>query len=223
MSVAFRQSVEKMPEAPLNLRSQGSAVLIIDVQNDMCSPDGVYARHGLECPSIPPLLGPLGDLLGSCRRLGVRLINVRTEYECDESGNPLQAVLHFEKRPFLKKEGLRPGTWGAQTVEGLPPPDDEILKGFSFSSFYRTNLENLLRELDIETLILTGIYTNYCVQATAMDAYQRNFRVVVAHDMMTTWDPEVGRGALKTLSTFADVIGAEEVLRHLGKVGQKHD
>jgi ureidoacrylate peracid hydrolase len=76
-------------------------------------------------------------------------------------------------------------------------------------------LDNLLRELKSETVILTGVYTNYCVQATAFDAYQRNFRVVMAHDMMTTWDSEVHRGVLKGLTGFTNVLSAEDILESL--------
>lgn len=217
VSEDFRQSVGEFPTVPLKLRPESSAVFLIDVQNDFCLPEGVYARHGLECPGIPALLKPLQDFLSACTKLGVRLINVRTVYECGPDGAPLEAGLHLENRPFLKREGLRPGSWGAETVDGFPPPDHEVLK-VRFSSFHGTDLEGLLRSLEVETVILTGVYTNYCVQATAFDAYQRNFRVVMAHDMMTTWDPEVHRGVLKGLSGFANVLSGEEVLECLKAV-----
>ena len=95
--------------------------------------------------------------------------------------------------------------------EGFSGFDLEIVK-VRFSSFFGTDLEEQLRALNIETVILTGVYTNYCVQATAFDAYQRNFRVVMAHDMMTTWDAEVHRGVLKGLSGFTNVLSAREIL-----------
>ena len=131
-----------------------------------------------------------------------------------QAGIPLEAGLHLESRPFLRKEGLRPGSWGAETVDLLPEPDDEVVK-VRFSSFLGTPLEKLLRSLDIETVVLTGVYTNHCVQATAFDAYQRDFRVVMVHDMMTTWDPEVHRGVLKGLSGFTHVTSSESVLESL--------
>ncbi len=208
------------PAAQLSLQPQGSAVLIIDVQNDMCSANGIYAQNGLECPSISPMLKPLRNFLEACRKLKVTLINVRTEYACDEEGRPIHAALHLENRPFLKEGGLRPDTWGAQTVEHLPTPDHEIVKDFSFSSFFRTDLEPLLRQLRIKTLVLTGIYTNYCVQSTAMDAYQRNFRVAVIHDLVTAWDKDVELGSLKTLSGFAHVIKSSEALHLLENEGR---
>jgi ureidoacrylate peracid hydrolase len=214
LSEEFRQAVGDFPKIPLSLCPESSVVLIIDVQNDFCMAEGIYAQHGLECPSIPALLERLTEFLNQCKRLGVRLINVRTVYECGPDGTPLEAGLHLESRPFLKREGLRPDSWGVKTVDGLPAADREITK-VRFSSFYGTDLENLLRELETETVIMTGVYTNYCVQATAFDAYQRNFRVVMAHDMMTTWDSEVHRGVLKGLSGFTNVMSAQNILESL--------
>ena len=49
------------------LEPQSTAVLIIDVQNDFCLPEGIYARNGLACPSIPALLEPLRDFLVAAR------------------------------------------------------------------------------------------------------------------------------------------------------------
>ncbi len=215
MNDEFHQAVGDFPAVPLKLEPQSTAVLIIDVQNDFCLPEGVYARNGLACPSISALLEPLRDFLVAARKARARLINIRTVYECDASGNPLEAGLHLESRPFLRKEGLRPGSWGAATVDLLPEPDDEVVK-VRFSSFLGTPLEELLRSLDIETVVLTGVYTNHCVQATAFDAYQRDFRVVMAHDLMTTWNPEVHRGVLKGLSGFTNVTNSESVLESLG-------
>ncbi len=214
MNKEFRQAVGEFPDIPLKLESQSTAVLIIDVQNDFCLSDGVYSRNGLACPSIPELLEPLGGFLVEVKKMGVRLINIRTVYECDEGGSPLEAGLHLDSRPFLRKEGLRPDSWGAKTVDCLPDFDDEVVK-VRFSSFFGTSLEALLKHHCIETVVLTGVYTNYCVQATAFDAYQRNFRVVMAHDMMTTWDPDVHRGVLKGLSGFTNVTSAESVLSGL--------
>jgi ureidoacrylate peracid hydrolase len=213
MNDSFRQAVGDFPRIPLTLRPESTAVLLIDVQNDFCAPEGIYARNGLECPGIPALLGPLAEFLAASKQSGARLINVRTEYACGPDGAPVEAGLHIESRPFLKEDGLRPGSWGARTVEGegFSGFDLEIVK-VRFSSFFGTDLEERLRALNIETVILTGVYTNYCVQATAFDAYQRNFRVVMAHDMMTTWDAEVHTGVLKGLSGFTNVLSAREIL-----------
>lgn len=220
MKKEFRQAVGDFPEIPLKLESQSTAVLIIDVQNDFCLSDGVYSRNGLACPSIPDMLEPLRSFLVEMKGMGVRLINIRTVYECDESGSPLEAGLHLDSRPFLREEGLRPGSWGAETVDGLSDFDDEIVK-VRFSSFFGTSLEALLKHHNIETVVLTGVYTNYCVQATAFDAYQRNFQVVMAHDMMTTWDPDVHRGVLKGLSGFTNVTSAESILSGLKPLSVK--
>ena len=159
MNDSFRQAVGDFPRIPLTLRPESTAVLLIDVQNDFCAPEGIYARNGLECPGIPALMGPLAEFLAASKQSGARLINVRTEYACGPDGAPVEAGLHIESRPFLKEDGLRPGSWGARTVEGegFSGFDLEIVK-VRFSSFFGTDLEEQLRALNIETLILTGVY-----------------------------------------------------------------
>ncbi len=150
MNDSFRQAVGDFPRIPFTLRPESTAVLLIDVQNDFCAPEGIYARNGLECPGIPALLGPLAEFLAASKQSGARLINVRTEYACGPDGAPVEAGLHIESRPFLKEDGLRPGSWGARTVEGegFSGFDLEIVK-VRFSSFFGTDLEERLRALNI--------------------------------------------------------------------------
>ena len=65
MNDSFRQAVGDFPRIPLTLRPESTAVLLIDVQNDFCAPEGIYARNGLECPGIPALMGPLAEFLAA--------------------------------------------------------------------------------------------------------------------------------------------------------------
>jgi nicotinamidase-related amidase len=107
-------------------------------------------------------------------------------------------------RPFLRTEGLRRGTWGAEVVAEMPPPDYEVEKT-RYSAFHNTSLEPLLRGLSVDTVMLAGVITNVCVEATARDAFHRDFRVVVLRDCVSGFSRELHDASLRTMAIFTRV------------------
>ena len=72
------------------------------------------------------------------------------------------------------------GSWDGAFIDELKPNEDDfIIKKHRFSAFYNTQLEDVLREIDIETLVVAGIATNVCVESTIRDAFYRDFNVFV--------------------------------------------
>lgn len=79
------------------------------------------------------------------------------------------------------------GTWGAQIVDDLHHDEtDHYLTKRRFSAFFATDLDLLLRELDVRTAIITGVMTNICVRATVHDASFHGYRVIVPSDCGAT-------------------------------------
>ena len=92
---------------------------------------------------------------------------------------------------------------GAPLARALPPADDDysILKP-QHSAFYNTPLEVLLRQLGIDTVILTGTAGDSCVLASAIDARMRGFDVVVPRDCIASITAQRNRNALAVLKTM---------------------
>ncbi|HID11347.1 MAG TPA: cysteine hydrolase, partial [Candidatus Latescibacteria bacterium] len=89
---------------------------------------------------------------------------------------------------------------GAEVVQELAPQDgDLVIPKVSYSGFFRTDLEDRLRELGVEKLIITGCVTNICVLYTAVDALMRGYEVEVPEDCVAALDEEDGRFALKQI------------------------
>jgi nicotinamidase-related amidase len=83
------------------------------------------------------------------------------------------------------------GTWGAEIApELLPAATDYSLTKRRYSAFFGTELEALLRELRVDTVLLTGVATNGCVRHTAADAFFHGFTVVVVTDCVESRDEE---------------------------------
>ena len=83
------------------------------------------------------------------------------------------------------------GTPGAQTDPALrPKPGEPVIPKHTFGGFYGTHLDELLKERGIDTLILTGVCTDICIQHTAGDAFSRGYKVMVPKDATAALTPE---------------------------------
>jgi len=85
-------------------------------------------------------------------------------------------------------------------------PGDYHLYKRRYSAFYATGLDELLRELKIEAVILTGVLTNICIQHTAADAYYRGYKVIVPEDCV---DALTNKEQADSLAFMKRMYGAE--------------
>jgi len=98
-------------------------------------------------------------------------------------------------------------------VDEVAPRDDEpVVRKPRISAFYGTELESILHARDIDTLVLTGVATNFVVESTARYAADTDFRTVVLEDCCGAFDPEEHAGAIRSLSHLVEISSAEEFL-----------
>ncbi len=91
-------------------------------------------------------------------------------------------------------------SWGSQVVDELAPQDkDYVIFKRRYSGFFATELDLLLREINIETLIITGTVTNICVYFTAVDAYMRGYKIIIPRDCVIALNKDDQEIALKQL------------------------
>ena len=101
------------------------------------------------------------------------------------------------------------GTKGAQVIPELKPTKkDYIIEKRTYSSFYETGLDPLLRSLyngeGVKTLILCGLHTNICVRHTAADAFFRGYRLIIAEDGVEAFTKKDHEEGLKYLEYVYD-------------------
>jgi len=163
-----------------------------------------------EMSSAKDILPNLKRLINKCRSLDVPIIYFTQAYRLDGSNLGLAGALsnlEYPPKGFVAGEG----TLGVKIFDELKPLKKDILiKKSRYSGFYATDLEPILRQLDCDTLLITGVVTDCCVNATAFDAFQRNFKVIVISDCTSARSEEAHKITLKTISR---VIG--EVSNHL--------
>lgn len=95
------------------------------------------------------------------------------------------------------------GTWGSQVIDELKPqPEDYIIPKRRYSGFFGTQLELILRELAVDTVIITGVLTNICVFFTAVEAKALTYRVIVPRDSVVSTSVEENNWALHQMKDF---------------------
>jgi nicotinamidase-related amidase len=107
------------------------------------------------------------------------------------------------------------GTPGAEIIPELQAtPEDFVLPKRTYSSFYETGLDPLLRQFDVDTLVLTGQHTNICLRHTTAEAFFRGYEVIVPRDGVEAISDEDHQSGLKYLETIykTDLPYTKEVL-----------
>ena len=142
------------------------AVIVVDMQKDFCYPDGkLYAGDG-----VKEIFSPLRDAIEKARG-EMPIIFTQDWHRKDDPEFkiwPPHCVMNTE---------------GAEVIDELDPrEDDYYVKKRRYSAFYGTDLDLLLRELKVDTLILSGVLTNICVLHTAADAASRGYKVKLLKD-----------------------------------------
>lgn len=144
------------------------AIIVVDMLKDNLkeSPRNPFFQEG------KAIIPNLQRLLEEGRKKGVPII-----FACDSF---LEGDFIFKGR--MKIHSLR-GTRGAEVIDELKPePTDIILPKRRFSAFFKTDLDQTLRVLGIDTLVVTGITTEVCVLMTAMDGLCHDFSVILLED-----------------------------------------
>lgn len=145
------------------------AIIIVDMQKDFFVEPN---RHELLNSQILP---NLKKLLEFARKIHLPIIHVITLYKQDGSNWP--------RARKAKTIWCVEGTEGATIIEGLAPRQNEItIVKTRFDAFFSTNLEDILRKWEVDTVILTGVTIDVCVRTTALGAYYRDFNVIVPKD-----------------------------------------
>jgi nicotinamidase-related amidase len=201
---------------PKTFDARRAALLLVDLQNEIIHPEGAYRRSGLasaDVQSLPTRLKPLCDAV---RAAGGCIVSTHFTVLSGRGGEPLIPEPIRRQRPFIGKGHFVPGTWGHRLIDGLPNPDFEIEK-ISYSAFYMTRLEWVLRQSGLETLLIAGLSTPSSISSTVRDAVLRDFRVIVIEDGCAAYEPGAHCSALSDLAGIASLQSIRETIDSIRK------
>jgi biuret amidohydrolase len=167
-----------------------TAMIVVDMQNDF-----VATGAPMETPAARAMVPKLAEALKICRDAGVRVIYTAHVHRRDGCDMGLFYEMH---PPIANRDALVDGTPGVEIYPDLAPkPGEHVIKKHRYSGFFGTDLDIILREWGIDTVIISGTTTENCCHATARDAMFRNYRVVFLADATATYDyPDRGFGPM---------------------------
>lgn len=114
--------------------------------------------------------------------------------------------LYLPPNPAMDQHSWEGTRWVDLMVEHDPDVDLYVRTKKRLSAFYPTDLEFLLRQLDVDTIVITGAYTDCCDISTAFDAANRDFRVLVPRDIVAGFSEEAENAALHIISLHAGLV-----------------
>jgi ureidoacrylate peracid hydrolase len=179
-----------MPYQVASIDPAKTAMIVVDMQNDF-----VAKGAPMETPAARAMVPQLAKALKFCREVGIRVVYTTHAHRRDGCDMGLFDDLW---PPIASRAGLMDGTPGIEIYPELAPaPGEHVIKKHRYSGFYGTDLDIILREWGVDTVIVSGTTTENCCHATARDAMFRNYRVVFLSDATGTFDyPDVGFGAM---------------------------
>jgi nicotinamidase-related amidase len=189
---------------PLTLDPRRTALVLIDLQK------GIVARQTAPRPAAQ-VVACARRLVDRCRAVGATVVLVHVAYAKDG------------------RDRLAPGADAPMPAGPLPPDFTEIVPELgpregdvvitkrNWGAFYGTDLELQLRRRGIRTLVIGGISTNFGVESTARDAFERAYELVLVEDAMAGMSAEAHRFAVTEIfPRFGRVRSTEQVLAALG-------
>jgi ureidoacrylate peracid hydrolase len=191
-----------------------TAVLVIDMQNDTVHPGGAYASTGAaEHAASQGVIRNASSVITAARAAGGPVLYSRIVV------HPVPGLSGDNAPIFrmLAPDTFRIGTWGAEIVDELTPAaGDIVLDRTRMSVFNGTGIDNMLRNLDVRTLVVVGAWTNMAVEHTVRDAADHGYEVTVVQDATSSLSPEWQRAALDfALTNIATITDTATVIAGL--------
>lgn len=195
-----------------------TALVVIDAQNDFCSPKGLMGSNGHDMSAVPPAIAQIDKLLAAARAAGVLVVYIQNQMlpgKRSTSGAWLRFLTAKDRTTAMLDDQhcCLVDSWGAEIVDELKPHKDEIVvKKWRSSAFVGTNLDMILRVNNIKSVVCCGFVTQGCVESTARDAGFYDYYPVVVEDAVANSHPELHAASLMIQRTRYDVVPTSTML-----------
>lgn len=206
----------------IEINPKKTAFLAMDMQNDLIKEGGALPDiPGVEILEIikeNKLIENVGKAIKTARKMDIPIFHIKTLHRKDQADV-------FESTTDMSLEGMEfppmliEETWGSEFIDEIEPEEkDYIIEKRGSNSFYATDLDLTLRALEVDTLIVTGVITDGCVDATVQGARDRGFDVIVLTDCTATITRKNQNFWLENVFPRATVtVSTDEFIDHFGK------
>ena len=194
----------------IQVNPKGTALLVIDLQKGFVN-EGAFC----EVPAARKIIPRLQRLIDVCKKQSIPVIYTRMSHRF------IRSTVYPDLWPnHFKPDGtpiLAPGSKEFELIDELKVEEGDILLDKDrYSAFFGTPLDLILKEIRVETVIITGLASNVCCESTAREAFFLNYRVIFVDDLNVTLNDEMHRWAVENIRlVFGYVLSSDEVIEKL--------
>jgi len=185
---------------PIEFDLARSALVVVDMQNDFCHPEGWFAQKGIGIRAARKPIAAIARLLPAWRAAGGTVVWLNWGIRADrlnlsptvqfKGKRSADGIGYAEHSPIDHGPSLVQGEWGAQVIDELAvEPGDITVHKHRLSGFWDNELDSVLRQQGITTLLFAGINTDRCVFSTLQDANFLGYDCVLLKDACGTSSP----------------------------------
>jgi len=208
-------ALKAMPAEPyaFTFDPQSTALLIIDMQRDFVEPGGFGEALGNDVTPLQAVIAPCRRMLDAARGMGMLVIHTREGHSPDLADCPPSKIVRGGGAVRIGDAGpmgriLVRGERGHDIISELYPQAGEVVvdkpgKG----AFFATDLDHILHNRGIRSLIVCGVTTEVCVNTTVREANDRGYECVVLADCVGSYFPEFQRVALAMIKAQGGIFG----------------
>ena len=196
--------------------TQHAALIVVDMQNAFCHPDGFFTRYADDKQACQRVVQPCATAISAARRAGVPVL-----YAVKVSLTPDIATLSFHNAPRHGQGLMLADSWDSAIVDELrPAPGELVIEKLAYSAFYGSALDAALWRLGISQVVIVGVTTSICVESTARDAMQRGLNTYVVRDATAEWDSSRHERSIEQLGyAFARILTVADLVQAWGATG----
>ncbi|MEN3067290.1 isochorismatase family cysteine hydrolase [Uliginosibacterium sediminicola] len=198
---------------PISVDPARTALIVIDMQRDFLLPGGFGESLGNDVSLLQAAVEPIKALLDAARRRQMLVIHTREGHRPDLADAPRAKIERGAPSKRIGDSGpmgriLIRGEPGQDIIPELYPlPGEPVIDKPGKGAFYATDLLNILRNRDIEALIVCGVTTEVCVHTTVREANDRGYRCIVPGDCCASYFPEFHEMGLRMISAQGGIFG----------------
>ncbi len=201
----------------IKINPKTSALILKDLQNDVIIEGGAFADSGAPAHAKKQnVVANVKALAEAARKAGMAVIHVWYVVEPGAPGLKLNAPLF---KGVKEAKALVRGTWGVAPAKGLEPKKgDLVVEKMRMNAFYNPRLGTILDGLGVDTLVISGAWTNFSIEHTARHGADAGYRVVVLTDGTSTVNAEWQNAGINfALQNVAERVSCKDMAKALGK------
>ncbi len=197
---------------PLDFDVDSTALVIIDMQRDFVLPGGFGEALGNDTSLLLAAVEPTLKVLDKAREIGMFVVHTREGHRPDLTDCP-PAKLTRGGKTFIGEDGpmgriLVRGEQGHDIIHQLYPIEGEpVIDKPGKGSFHATDLQQILSDRGIKTLVVCGVTLEVCVHTTVREANDRGYECVVLSDCVASYFPEFQRVGLEMIKAQGAIFG----------------